>query len=87
MSVQYHVLLRCDHAPEVDHLGRPMRRCLEETVGAVGSPSPPPAAEAREEAADDGWVRKFAPSSCGYDLCPAHAGERPGVSFPDWRKG
>lgn len=83
MTVQYHVIVRCDWRREPKALGS--ARCYEEAVGAVGD-SPPRTAEAREEAADDGWVRRFGPSSCGYDLCPDHADERPGETFPDWRK-
>lgn len=34
----------------------------------------------------DRWVVEYGPSSCRYDLCPGHRHERPGETFPDWKK-
>lgn len=70
---------------ECDHRTAEGATCLQ-WAGTVTGRTPPTMAEGRAEVAADGWVRRFGPSSCAYDLCPDHHEERPGVTFPDWRK-
>lgn len=82
MSARYSLDIACDY---LDPLDWDHGRCPEWDHG-LEAERPPTVAEGRAEVAADGWVRRFGPSSCGYDLCPDHADERPGETFPDWRK-
>lgn len=81
MTVVYDMALRCDFRRE----GRDYS-CGGELVGCAGGVSLPSKAEARSTAAENGWVVAHGPSSCRYDLCPDHAQEVPGGTFPDWIK-
>ena len=77
MSASFTLDVVCDHRDG----------CGAWDTGVTGTEIAPTLRTARAEVAEVGWTRAYAPSSCGYDLCPDHAGSRPGVDFPDWRKG
>lgn len=81
MSVVYSADVFCDHRPTRDSAV-----CPEWRHGTTSRHVPPTTRRARDEVQRAaGWVRRFGPSSCGYDLCPDHAAEVPGETFPDWR--
>lgn len=82
MSGSFTLDLVCDYRdPRSGH------RCGAWETADTGEETAPTLRRARQLLAREGWTRAYAPSSCGYDLCPDHIGRRPGVDFPDWRKG
>lgn len=82
MSASFLLDVVCDHRDPVTGEG-----CGAWDTGVTGTEIAPTLRTTRAVVAEVGWTRAYAPSSCGYDLCPDHPGARPGVDFPDWRKG
>jgi hypothetical protein len=84
MAVVYTADVFCDHAPS-HAAGMRLATCTTWVRGYCTRNSKPLARDARDEAAAAGWARRHGPSSCAYDLCPEHAAEVPGETFPDWK--
>ncbi len=80
VTIIYTLDVRCDHRTDSDV------RCNYWEHGVVRVGIAPTTAHARAGlAGNTDWRHKHGPSRCGYDLCPEHATEIPGGTFPDWK--